>query len=126
MKFEQRQWDQEAEQVFDSFLVPDRDRPRIIEEVNSGQATLWKISGESWQTWLITCLEQQADGTREMVLEAVTGRHVRPILQRLLQHYRAHGVDSVRFETPHPEKVAARLVAPLGFKRAATTFRMEL
>lgn len=126
MKFEQRKWDGKAEKIFDDFLVPEEERGALIADINEGFATLWRITGENWETWLITRLERWSTGHREMVLEAVKGRNVVEILKYLFEHYRKAGVDSVRFVTPHPEAVAARLVAPLGMKRVETVFRVEL
>lgn len=125
MSFERRPWDAAADAAFDDFLIEPGQRSEIIGEVDSGAATLWRITGAAWETWLITRLEHWPGGHREMVLEAVTGRHVVPILRKLFAHYRDAGVNSVRFATPHPEGVAARLVAPLGMQRAETIFRVN-
>ncbi|WP_406827717.1 hypothetical protein [Microbulbifer sp. ARAS458-1] len=126
MKFEQRKWCEEAESIFDDFLIAPERRQEVISEVQDGRSTLWKISGGQWETWLITRLEKWPNGCREMVLEAVRGRHIVKILRHLFRHYKAAGVNSVRFATPHPEAVATRLVKPLGLKRVETVFRVEL
>ena len=94
--------------------------------VDAGRLTLWKVEGEGWQTWLVTKIIQFQGGHVELVLEVIAGSHARQIVRTLQEKVKPLGVNSMLFETHHPEKVAARLVGCLGFKRTATKFRAQL
>jgi hypothetical protein len=95
-------------------------------DVDQGRAVLWRVSGDDWVTWLVTRIEQFEGGHIELVLEVIAGKNARAIVAALTEKVKKMGVKSIRFETHHPEKTAARLVGCLGFERVATTFRLNI
>jgi hypothetical protein len=124
MMFVRSQWCDRAEQVLGHLIHKDV-KPFLLDAVKSGAATLWKVQGDNWETWLLTRVEKFGD-TRELVLEAIDGSHCHEIVRRVFKVAKNAGVSSVRFETHHAEKVAGRFVAGLGFERVATVFRAQL
>jgi hypothetical protein len=121
MNFERCQWNESAEAAI-APLVDPLIADDFRKDIESGRATLWLVDGE---TWLVTRPEKYGDHV-ELVLETIAGKNSRAIVNALIGKAKRAGVKSIRFETHHPEKTAARLVGPLGFERTASTFRVAL
>jgi hypothetical protein len=94
--------------------------------IEEGSAILWRITGGEFVTWLITRVESFPNGQCELVLDVIAGKQCKAILKKIFERARALGCHTVRFETHHPEKLAARFIGSLGFERAATIFRAKL
>ena len=47
-------------------------------------------------------------------------------MKKLIERARAAGIQSVRFETHHSEKLAKKFIGGLGFERVATVFKVAL
>lgn len=124
MIFVRSQWCDRAEQALGHLIHTDV-KPFLMNAVKTGAATLWCVQGDDWETWLLTRVEKFESGP-ELVLEAIDGSHCKEIVQRVKEVAKKSGVNSVRFETHHAEKVAGRFVAGLGFERVATVFRAQL
>ena len=125
MNMQQSSWcDEEAKAL--AGLIEPAVLPLMRKWIEAGQAVLWKISGDGFVTWLITRYEFFPNGERELVLDVIAGKQCKEILQKIFDRARSLGFQSVRFETHHPEKLAARFIGSLGFKRVATVFRAAL
>lgn len=118
-------WNDEAAAMIAPLVHP-RINDEFRRDVDQGRAVLWRVSGADWVTWLVTRIEQFECGDIELVLEVIAGKNARAIVQALREKVKKMGVTSIRFETHHPEKTAARLVGCLGFERVATIFRLEI
>lgn len=123
--FTPSRWNDEAAAVIGPLVHP-LIANEFQRDVERGRAVLWRVSGDDWVTWLVTRIEQFECGHIELVLEVIAGKHARLIVSALTEKVKVMGVKSIRFETHHPEKTAARLIGCLGFNRVATTFRLEL
>lgn len=95
-------------------------------DIDKQRAVLWRVEVGESVTWLVTRIEQFECGHVEIVLEVIAGSNARLIVAALKEKVKPLGVKSIRFETHHAEKTAARLVGCLGFNRVATIFRAEL
>lgn len=125
MKMTQVAWCDEAASALESLIDKDV-LPLYREWVALGVATLWRITGKNYVTWLITRIEQFPNGVRELVLDVIEGKNCKQIVKILIERARKLGIKSVRFETHHNEKLAQRFVGGLGFSRVATVFRVGL
>lgn len=125
MKMDSVQWCDEAASALAGLIEP-AVLPLMQRWINTGDAILWRISGGDFVTWLITRVEAFPNGERELVLDVIAGKQCKEILQIIFDRARALGFSSVRFETHHPEKLAARFMGSLGFERVATVFRAAL
>jgi hypothetical protein len=94
--------------------------------IETGEAILWRIHGRDFVTWLITRVEIFPDGCSELVLDVIAGKNCKTILKKLFERAKKMGVNSVRFETHHPEKLAQKFIGGMGFERVATVFRVSL
>lgn len=106
-------------------LIQPGHRTDFVADVEAGRVWVWRVTGSGWITYLATRVELLETGP-ELVFEAIAGSHAADIVRQALGNARAVGIKTARFETPHPEAVAARLLRGTGFKRAATLFRAEL
>lgn len=125
MNFQVSAWCDEAAAALKGLIDLDA-LPLLIQSIANGAAVLWRVTGEGWQSWLITRIEKYPSGVREMVLEAIAGKNCKEILRRVFKVAAGAGISSVRFETHHAEKIAQRFIGGLGFNRVATVFRVEL
>jgi hypothetical protein len=100
--------------------------PLFIEWIKNGTAKLWRIDGDGFITWLITRVEKFPAGDTELVLDAIAGKNCKKIVKLLIEKAKALGINSVRFETHHSEKLAIKFVGSLGFKRVATVLRAQI
>ena len=125
MIFEQCDWCEEAERVLAPLIEPEI-KMEFMNSIATGAATLWRVSGDGFTTWLVTRVEKYLGGHVELVLEVIAGKKARDIVSALMERVKPHGVHSIRFETHHPEKTASRLIGSLGFERQATVFRVSL
>ncbi len=117
-------WNSCAEKALAELIDP-AVKSALLSEIEQGQSCLWCIEDGDFKTWLITHVEVYETGT-ELVLEAVQGRDVNSIIQSVKERCKSLGINSIRFETHHSEKVAGRLIRGSGFERAATIFRCQL
>jgi hypothetical protein len=100
--------------------------PLFKQWIESGAAVLWRVSGSDYVTWLITRVEQFPGGTRELVLDVIAGKNCVEIVKTLIKRAKNLGINSVRFETHHSEKLAKKFICSLGFERVATVFKVAL
>lgn len=119
MRWELCSWSDEAERELKDALGEDGEI--IRGEVEAGSASLWRIEGHGY---FVTRLEKTVTGS-ELVMVAWQGVDTFPVVEHLQAVARNQGIDSIRFHTAHPEKLAGRFVAPLGFKRVETVFRWD-
>lgn len=94
--------------------------------VESGDAILWRITGADFVTWLITRVEIFPSGERELVLDVIAGKNCKEIVKTLMERAKNLGIQTVRFETHHSEKLAKKFIGGLGFSRVATVFKAAL
>ncbi|MGH1374596.1 MAG: hypothetical protein ACRBBW_21345 [Cellvibrionaceae bacterium] len=113
------QWNQEAATYLRRELAPDENAIRA--EVDAGIASLWFIEGHGW---LITRVDVEADGTAELVLVAIRGQDVGPVVERAKQLAQESGIPSIRFHSSR--RGAEKFVAPLGFEPVETVYRYEV
>lgn len=125
MKMEKASWCDEAAAALAGLIEP-AVMPLMRKWLDEGSAILWRITGGEFVTWLITRGESFPNGERELVLDVIAGKQCKAIVKIILEKARALGFQTVRFETHHPEKLAARFMGSLGFSRAATVFRAVL
>ncbi|WP_341937201.1 hypothetical protein [Marinimicrobium sp. C2-29] len=123
--FKQRGWNDEAGKALRDIVDPARwleFKAAIIE----GHSTLWEVTGDGWRSWLVTYFESLNGGYIELRVEVLAGSHSRAIFAELKRRAKAQGVDSIAFETIHPEATISRLMGPLGFERKVSIFRASL
>jgi hypothetical protein len=125
MIFSACEWNEEAAAKIAPLVHP-LIKDEFREDVNAGRAILWRVEGEDWRTWLVTRIVKYQSGHVELVLEAIAGTHANDIVRELKRRVKPLGVQSIFFETHHPEKAAQRLVRGLGFERVATSYRVTL
>jgi hypothetical protein len=125
MIFLAKSWCDEAAAALKELIDPDV-LPILLAAINKGTATLWLITGDGWQSWMITRIESFASGVKELVIEVIAGKNSKAIFRRVAEVAKQNGIKSIRFETHHSEKTIARFVTDLNVKRVATVFRCEL
>lgn len=124
MKMKSVAWCDEAAAALEKLIDPDM-LPIMLDWIKSGVATLWQITCKNSITWLITRIEKYPSGI-ELVLDAIAGKNCKEIVRTLIDRAKALGIKQVRFETHHSEKLAQKFIGGLGFKRAATVFKVGL
>lgn len=125
MNFTLCKWCEEAEEKILP-LVSAEVREGFKTDIEAGRVNLWRVEGDGFITWLVTRIETLDGGKIRMVLECIAGTNSREIVAELKVKLKNLGVSSMRFETHHSEKVAARLVGCLGFERVASVFEVAL
>lgn len=124
MKMKSVSWCDEAAAALERLIDPDM-LPIFINWISQGVATLWKITGKDYVTWLITRIEKFQSGM-ELVLDVIAGKNCKEIVRTLIERAKALGIKQIRFETHHSEKLATKFIGGLGFERVATVFRVSL
>jgi|GEM_PF-6291579 len=125
MKFERSQWCEEAaEKILP--LVYDRLQSGFIASVNKGVFALWRVGGQDFETWLVTSMNYLDGGEVELRVECIAGKKSREIMAELMQRSKILGVNSIRFESHHSEKIVKRMAEPLGFERVAAIYRVDI
>lgn len=125
MKMTRTSWCDEAAAALDGLISPEM-LPLFLQWIKDGTAILWKITGDTWATWLITRVESFPNGVRELVFDVIEGKNARQILRVLMDRAKAMGIQQARFESHHPEKVLNKAMGGLGFRRAATVYKVNL
>lgn len=125
MKMEKSTWCDEAAAALVG-LIDCAMLPLFKRWIETGEAILWRITGNGFTTWLITRVETFPNGHIELVLDVIAGKNCKTILKTIFERAKNMGVKSVRFETHHPEKLAKKFIGGFGFERVATVFRAGL
>ena len=125
MILQKSKWCDEAAAAL-SDLIERSMLPLFQRWIDSGEAILWRITGRDFVTWLITRVEIFPDGCSELVLDVIAGKKCKEILKKIFERAKQMGVNSVRFETHHSEKLAKKFIGDMGFERVATVFRVSL
>lgn len=92
------------------------------QEVERGEAQLWRIDGEA-VGYLLTRVERYHNGEDELVLVAGAGTNCRPLIAWAMQLAATHGVRSIRTHITRPG--LQRIYENLGWHLAERVMRFE-
>lgn len=111
-------WSPEAAEHLKEEINPDDDLIRA--EVESGAAILWHVVNHCH---LITRMDTYEDGTRELVLVAIRGENIAPVMEQIKQAAKIAGIPSIRFHSSR--KGAERFAKQWGFVPVETVYRFD-
>lgn len=95
------------------------DTEEIKRQVENGDCVLWYVVEHGY---MVTRLEV-TESASELVLVSYSGKDTGPVLIHAQNICIAQGIQSIRFHTQHPEKLATRFVKKWGFERQETVYK---
>jgi hypothetical protein len=94
-------WNPEAERALKKANASKGDLQAWRAEVDSGQAQLWQVAGDS-VGYLLTRVERYPNGEDELVLVAGAGTNCRPLISWAMKLAASHGIRSIRTHIKRP------------------------
>lgn len=119
IRFVRHEWNQEAADYLAAELAPDTEQ--IKAEVEKGIAHLWQVPGHGW---VVTRRDEFHGGTAELVVVAIRGQNVGPMIETIKAGAKRAGLPSVRFHSSRTG--AGRYAKKWGFEPVETVHRCYL